>query len=217
MTGKDLYYDKYLKYKNKYLNLKDQIGGVITDIEKFEYEQLEEVTFPNIQAGNEDEILTILEYLKINKNLKRLRFTNISQILDNQLFEPVLLPDLRSIGINKQITHLNFSGNKHQNIQLENRHMENLAKMLTFYEHLKHIDLTNNNITIEGFNQLIGTLTDVEFNKISTLKFKKDIRVDFIGNPIIDTRGLDFRSILQQEQNLIRLVRNNLGIILRLR
>jgi hypothetical protein len=29
MAGKDLYYDKYLKYKNKYLNLnlKNQIGG----------------------------------------------------------------------------------------------------------------------------------------------------------------------------------------------
>ena len=40
MASKDLYYDKYLKYKNKYLNLKDQMGGVITDIEKFEYQQL---------------------------------------------------------------------------------------------------------------------------------------------------------------------------------
>jgi len=27
MTDKDLYYDKYLKYKNKYLDLKVQIGG----------------------------------------------------------------------------------------------------------------------------------------------------------------------------------------------
>ena len=29
MTDKDLYYDKYLKYKNKYLDLKVQIGGTI--------------------------------------------------------------------------------------------------------------------------------------------------------------------------------------------
>ena len=33
MTDKDLYYDKYLKYKNKYLDLKVQIGGTIWDIE----------------------------------------------------------------------------------------------------------------------------------------------------------------------------------------
>jgi hypothetical protein len=34
MTDKDLYYDKYLKYKNKYLDLKVQIGGAIWYIEK---------------------------------------------------------------------------------------------------------------------------------------------------------------------------------------
>ena len=28
MLNKDLYYKKYLKYKNKYLNLQNQIGGV---------------------------------------------------------------------------------------------------------------------------------------------------------------------------------------------
>ena len=28
MQSKDLYYQKYLKYKNKYLNLQSQIGGV---------------------------------------------------------------------------------------------------------------------------------------------------------------------------------------------
>ncbi len=29
---KDLYYQKYLKYKNKYLNLQSQMGGVIDKI-----------------------------------------------------------------------------------------------------------------------------------------------------------------------------------------
>ena len=28
MFNKDLYYKKYLKYKNKYINLQSQIGGV---------------------------------------------------------------------------------------------------------------------------------------------------------------------------------------------
>jgi hypothetical protein len=34
MGDKYLYYDKYLKYKNKYLNLKDQIGGAEWTISK---------------------------------------------------------------------------------------------------------------------------------------------------------------------------------------
>jgi hypothetical protein len=29
MLVKDLYYEKYLKYKNKYINLQSQIGGWI--------------------------------------------------------------------------------------------------------------------------------------------------------------------------------------------
>jgi hypothetical protein len=185
MVGKDLYYDKYLKYKNKYLNLKDQMGGVITDIEKFEYQQLEEVIFPNIQEGNEDEIYQIISYLKSNPNLKKLTFINIGQILDNPVFEEVFLKDLRSYGIYKKITHLNFRGNKQQNIQLENRHLTKLATLLTFYEHLEYIDLTNNNITNIGFYQFISGLKDLNFNRTEDLNFTKNIEVHFEGNPIV--------------------------------
>jgi hypothetical protein len=185
MAGKDLYYDKYLKYKNKYLNLKDQMGGVITDIEKFEYQQLEEVIFPNIQEGNEDEIYQIISYLKSNPNLKKLTFINIGQILDNPVFEEVFLKDLRSYGIYKNITHLNFRGNKQQNIQLENRHLTKLATLLTFYKQLEHIDLTNNNITNIGFYQFISGLKDLNFNRTEDLNFTKNIEVHFEGNPIV--------------------------------
>ena len=43
-----MYKEKYLKYKNKYLDLKGQIGGVITDEDKKRYTNDEEVIFPDI-------------------------------------------------------------------------------------------------------------------------------------------------------------------------
>ena len=202
MTGKDLYYDKYLKYKNKYLNLKDQIGGVITDIEKFEYEQLEEVTFPNIQAGNEDEILVILECLRINPHLKRLTFRNISQILDNPLFEAFLRKPLINIFLMKNIEYLNISGNN-----LFDRHIIILSEILKNGKDFKVIDLTNNNITIKGYPELISALpynTDTD----------KYVEVNLKGNPIINTTGLGWREILRRQQELMTSV-NSLGIIVR--
>ena len=36
MSDKDLYYEKYLKYKNKYLNLQSQVGGTIIDAKYFD-------------------------------------------------------------------------------------------------------------------------------------------------------------------------------------
>jgi hypothetical protein len=185
MVGKDLYYDKYLKYKNKYLNLKNQIGGDITDIEKEYYEQSDDVTFPNIQKGQENDIFHIISYLKRNKNLKKLTFINIAQILDNPAFENLFLKDLRSYGIYQNITHLNFRGNKQQKIQLEDRHVEKLATLLTFYKQLEHIDLTNNNITNTGFYQFISGLKDLNFNRTEDLNFTKNIEVHFEGNPIV--------------------------------
>ena len=36
MSDKDLYYEKYLKYKNKYLNLQSQVGGTTIDAKYFD-------------------------------------------------------------------------------------------------------------------------------------------------------------------------------------
>jgi hypothetical protein len=208
MVDKNLYYNKYLKYKNKYLDLKNQTGGVITRIEKFEYEQLEEVIFPNIQEGDENDILIILEYLKFNPNLKRLTFRNITQILDNPLFEAFFLPLLRDIFIKKNIEYLNISGNKEQNIQLEDRHIIILAKILKNCDYFEEIDLNNNNITIKGFNELISALQQSN-EVISALQQGNDVKyvkVILKGNPIIDTIGLGWREILRREQELIYIV-----------
>ena len=208
MADKNLYYNKYLKYKNKYLDLKNQTGGVITRIEKFEYEQLEEVIFPNIQEGDENDILIILEYLKFNPNLKRLTFRNITQILDNPLFEAFFLPLLRDIFIKKNIEYLNISGNKEQNIQLEDRHIIILAKILKNCDYFEEIDLNNNNITIKGFNELISALQQSN-EVISALQQGNDVKyvkVILKGNPIIDTIGLGWHEILRREQELIYIV-----------
>ena len=183
MAGKDLYYNKYLKYKNKYLNLKDQMGGVINGVEAEYYKEFQDVTFPNINDGNE--IYTILDYLQYNRNLTTLTFINLPQILNHASFE-IFLPILRSISMKRSITHLTLSGNRAENIQLQDNHMDKLARVLQFYSHLQHIDLTNNNITNIGFTQLINGLNDLNFNRIDGLQtFRRNINVDLRGNPII--------------------------------
>ena len=202
MAGKDLYYNKYLKYKNKYLNLKDQMGGVINGVEAEYYKEFQDVTFPNINDGNE--IFTILEYLKYNRNLTTLTFINLPQILDHDSFE-TFLPILRSISMKRSITHLTLSGNRAENIQLQDNHMDKLANILQFYSHLQHIDLTNNNITNIGFTQLINGLNDLNFNRIDGLQtFIRNINVDFRGNPIIPRNNPSANNV-----QLITDLRNN--------
>ena len=207
MADKDLYYDKYLKYKNKYLNLKNQTGGVITRIEKFEYEQLEEVIFPNIQEGDENDILTILEYLKFNPNLKRLTFRNITQILDNPLFEAFLRKPLINIFLMKNIEYLNISGNN-----LFDRHIIILSEILKNGKYFKLIDLTNNNITIKGYTELMSALPYRTVPSEDEYDPDKYLKLILKGNPILDTKG-GSRETIKRQQELMGSIGKNLGII----
>ena len=105
----------------------------------------------------------------------------------------------------RSITHLTLSGNRAENIQLQDNHMDKLARVLQFYSHLQHIDLTNNNITNIGFTQLINGLNDLNFNRIDGLQtFIRNINVDFRGNPIIP-----INNPLANNVQLITDLRNN--------
>ena len=160
MISDDLYKDKYLKYKNKYLDLKVQIGGAITDEDNHKYLNDESVTFPDIQAGNEDEIAHILNKLIDNQKLKSLTFENLPQILNSDSFNDVFLPALQNIFSNKQIEQLNISGNKEKNIYLYDGHISQLVNILMSCRYLKKIFLNRNKITIKGYISLIYALMD---------------------------------------------------------
>jgi hypothetical protein len=117
------------------------------------------------------------------------------------------------IAINKEITHLNFIGNIQQNIQLEDKHILKLIKILKLCEFLKHINFTNNNITILGFNQLIYGLGEVNFNRNKDSTFKTNIVAHFEGNPILLVPiGNPLADTLRQRNELFILARDNTGI-----
>ena len=180
MISDDLYKDKYLKYKNKYLDLKVQIGGAITDEDNHKYLNEEYVTFPDIQAGNEDEIAHILNKLIDNQKLKSLTFKNLPQILNSDSFNDVFLPALQNIFSNKQIEQLNISGDKDKNIYLNDDHLPKLVEILRLCQHLKKIFFNRNKITIKGYVPLITALINNALNL-------KDIplHVYLVDNPII--------------------------------
>ena len=84
---------------------------------------------------------------------------------------------------------------------------------MTFYEHLEHIDLTNNNITNIGFYQFISGLKDLNFNRTEDLNFTKNIEVHFEGNPIVlIPRNSPVADILRLQNEPVIFAREHAGI-----
>ena len=76
MPIKDLYYQKYLKYKSKYINLQSQIGGVkytgVDNIKKFYDEQFPKL-FTNQPPDIQDEIYKKMDEIPISRKLNTTR------------------------------------------------------------------------------------------------------------------------------------------------
>ena len=88
MQVSDLYYKKYLKYKNKYLNLQSQIGGFENiEIKKTIIDKdTTEISFNDL---NPDELNLLINNVKYLTNLKNITLTNTS-ITDYQVNQLVL-------------------------------------------------------------------------------------------------------------------------------
>jgi len=161
-----IYKEKYLKYKLKYLDLKGQIGGVITEDEKNNYLHNTNVIVPILTEFGD---LSIFYHLQQNKNLKRLTFTNIRQIIElierNLYFKDTIYSNLEQ----KTITHLILSGNS--NSQIDNTHLKTLAEILAYYKNVTHINLTNNNFDIAELYKFIRYLRTHDFNNTLHITF----------------------------------------------
>ena len=76
MLSKDLYYQKYLKYKSKYINLQSQIGGVkytdVDNIKKLNDEEFAKL-FTNQPQDNQDEIYKKMDEIPITRTLNKTR------------------------------------------------------------------------------------------------------------------------------------------------
>ena len=100
MPVKDLYYQKYLKYKNKYLNLLNQIGGSPPNQEgPIEYKIDKDKIIITYNPDNKGSPIPI--FYKLNdefirkKNLTSIQLINIVKLIDNNWFRlSIMLPAL---------------------------------------------------------------------------------------------------------------------------
>ena len=76
MPSKDLYYQKYLKYKSKYINLQSQMGGVedagVDNIKKLNDEEFAKL-FTDQTQDNQDEIYKKMDEIPITRTLNKTR------------------------------------------------------------------------------------------------------------------------------------------------
>ena len=172
-----MYKEKYKKYKLKYLNLKGQIGGVISEEDITKYQNEEHVIVPEIPDIDD---LGIFVYLKINENLKKLTFTNIRQIIEKIENETNFKTAIYNLLEQTNVTHIILSGSNDSKI--ENEHLKTLATVLSYYKNVTHIDLTNNQFNIIDLYKFIRYLRVYDFNH--TLNVTMSNPIDFNENKI---------------------------------
>jgi hypothetical protein len=155
-----MYKEKYLKYKLKYLDLKGQIGGVITEDEKNKYLHDTNVIVP-ILIDFDD--LSIFFYLQQNKNLRSLQFTNIRQIIENIKSDSHFKDTIYDLLEHTTVKSLILSGS-YTDLPINIKDIKILARVLSYYENVETIDFTNNMINIAELYAFIRFLRIYDFN-----------------------------------------------------
>ena len=149
MQVSDLYYKKYLKYKNKYLNLLKQIGGHSIYIE------INDVVLPRetktIDLTNaellEDDFNLLIQYLPHFINLKNLILTNTSINLHEAPQLAIALKDKTSLET------LILTSNP-----IDDPGAIAIAKILNTLTNLIELDLFSNSISHMGIRALANAL-----------------------------------------------------------
>ena len=119
--------------------------------------------------------LGIFVYLKINENLKKLTFTNISQIIEKIENETNFKTAIYNHLEQTNVTHIILSGSNDSKIT--DKHLKTLATVLSYYENIQHIDLTNNEFNISDLYKFIRYLRVYDFNH--TLNVTMSNPIDF--------------------------------------
>ena len=195
MQSKDLYYQKYLKYKNKYLNLQSQIGGAnnASEINKLKKINL---TTQNLQQNNigDEGIKELTEALKTNTTLTTL---NLQQ---KNIGDEDIKALAEALKTNTTLTTLNLQQNN-----IGDEGIEALAEALKTNKTLKTLNLQQNNIGDEGVKKLAFILFN-EFN--ITLK-----NIDLKFNDKITSNGVftELKSTIDKSDLYTIELNNNIG------
>jgi Ran GTPase-activating protein (RanGAP) involved in mRNA processing and transport len=183
MLVKDLYYQKYLKYKTKYLNLLSQTGGAllfITETEgntitinnkesvgsrAFSVEELNKPGITTIKLEN------VMEYSDIVHILTAQDFSNINTLIfdgnDLSTIDNVNLI-VSIIKLFKNVLNLKFNKNN-----IDDKGAEALAELLKVNSTIEILNLNENNIGNKGINALAEALK--KNTTVKQLYLKKNI------------------------------------------
>jgi hypothetical protein len=163
MPVKDLYYQKYLKYKTKYLNLLSQTGGAPSPI--FITEKGDTITINN-EAIKESRPFSVEELQNSNIETTTIKLENL---IENKHIFHILRDQAQAF---PNIKKLIFDGNDlstHANVDL-------IVSIIRLFENVSHLSFNNcrlDNITCENLlkklNALKQIFTDIilEDNKLS--------------------------------------------------
>ena len=189
MQSKDLNYQKYLKYKNKYLNLLSQIGGDMRSIRP----TISPDGFIDITTAGPPDPARSINLISIAYNRKwKKKYDNTDYIISyftNKDFNAIQFLSLE-LYLNDLYTLL--SQNTYQfshipqlfikNFSFSNKNIYNLFNFITLFENIEFLNIEALNFN----NNIVSKLLDIiRTNKSKNkLKFLKSIRFDFEKNQI---------------------------------
>ena len=185
MQSNDLYYKKYLKYKNKYLNLSSQTGGDMRSIRPTIYPDgfIDITTAPGGSIN-----LLVIEY---NRKWKK-KYDNTDYIISyftNKDFNAIHFGSL-DLYLNDLYTLLSQNTYQFSHIPklfmkdflFSNKNIYTLFNFIALFENIEFLNIEASNFD----NNIVAKLLDIiRTNKSKNkLKFLKSIRFDFEKNKI---------------------------------
>jgi Ran GTPase-activating protein (RanGAP) involved in mRNA processing and transport len=168
MQVQDLYYKKYLKYKNKYLNLLKQIGGDSIKIKGINIDKITStLDFTNEKLTDEEFTLLIAILPKL-QNLTNLTLTNSGINSERAIALAEVLKN------NKILTTLILNNNT----DIGDEGAYAIASILNTLQNLFTLDLTNCGISKEQID-IISEILYYLTTSLKTIKGISNIYVDY--------------------------------------
>ena len=189
MQSKDLNYQKYLKYKNKYLNLLSQTGGVDKRMHARPVPPASPDSFIDIALIESSSI----NLISITYNRKwRKKYDNTDYIIyhfTNKIFNSIQFFNLEKY-LNDLYTILSQNTYQYPHItqlfikffSFSNKNIYNLFNFIALFENIKFLNIDAVNFD----NFIVPKILDIiTTNKSKNkLQFLKSIRFDFVKNQI---------------------------------
>jgi Ran GTPase-activating protein (RanGAP) involved in mRNA processing and transport len=167
MQVQDLYYKKYLKYKNKYLNLLKQIGGDSIEIKGINIDKITSTLDFTNEKLTDDEFTLLIKILPELQNLTNLILTNSGINSERAIALAKVLKN------NTKLTTLILNDNN-----IGDEGASAIANILNTLQNLFTLDLTNCGISKKQID-IISNILYYLTTSLKTIKGIPNIYVDY--------------------------------------